>query len=167
MNRNIILCGFMGSGKTVTGKTLAQKLNMEFIDLDQYIESEQKMSVNDIFEKFGETYFRNLESEASQKLGSANKKIIACGGGTVMNPLNVNYLKANGDIFYLSVSAETVKSRLKSDTTRPLLAKDKANAIDSLLAAREPVYKAVADHIIDSNGSIDSAVEQILKLINN
>ena len=83
----------------------------------------------------------------------------------MVDPENTKALKVNGEIFYLKVSADTVKARLKNDTTRPLLAKDKENAVDSLLAAREPIYLAAADHIIDSDGSIDFAVEQILKII--
>lgn len=165
MNKNIVLCGFMGSGKTVTGKSLAQKLGMEFIDLDQYIENEQNMTVSDIFAKFGEPHFRKLESEAAAFLGKSQNKVIACGGGTVVNPDNARALKVNGEIFYLQVNAETVKNRLKNDTTRPLLAKDKENAVNSLLSARAPIYEAAADHIIDSNGSIEFAVEQILNII--
>jgi len=166
VNKNIVLCGFMGSGKTVTGKALAQKLKMEFIDLDHFIENAENMTVSDIFLKFGEPHFRKLESKAAEALGKSQNKVIACGGGTVVDPENAKALKVNGEIFYLKVSADTVKARLKNDTTRPLLAKDKENAVDSLLAAREPIYLAAADHIIDSNGSIDFAVEQILKIIN-
>ena len=165
MNKNIILCGFMGSGKTVTGKALAKKLNMEFIDLDIFIEQSQNMSLKDIFAKFGEPHFRNLESQAAAALGKSENKVIACGGGTVLNPENVAALKVNGEIFYLSVEPQTVKQRLKNDTNRPLLADDKENAIDTLLKNRGPIYESAADRIIDSNGSIDYAVEQILKFI--
>ncbi|MEE1026105.1 MAG: shikimate kinase [Acutalibacteraceae bacterium] len=165
MNKNIVLCGFMGSGKTVTGKALAKKLGMEFIDLDIFIEQSQNMSVKDIFASFGEPYFRTLENKAATELGKSENKVIACGGGTVLNPENVAALKVNGEIFYLSVEAQTVKNRLKNDLSRPLLAKDKENAIDTLLKNRRPIYEGAADRIIDSNGSIDYAVEQILKII--
>lgn len=165
MNKNIILCGFMGSGKTVTGKALAQKLGKEFIDLDVFIEQNQNMSVKDIFAKFGETHFRNLEREAAAALGKSENKVIACGGGTVLNPENVSALKVNGEIFYLSVEPQTVKIRLNNDTNRPLLTGDKENAIDALLKNRRPIYESAADRIVDSNGSIDYAVEQILKFV--
>ncbi len=165
MNKNIVLCGFMGSGKTVTGKALSQKLGMEFVDLDIFIEQSQNMSVSDIFANFGEPHFRLLESEAAITLGKSQNKVIACGGGTVINHENVKALKENSDIFYLSVNAETVKKRLKNDTKRPLLAKDKENAIVTLLESRTSFYEAAADYIIDSNGSIESAVEQILEII--
>lgn len=164
MNKNIVLCGFMGSGKTVTGKSLAEALNMEFIDLDKFIEQNEGMTVSEIFEKFGEPHFRKLETEASVFLGKSNGKVIACGGGTVMRSENVSALKAGGDIYYLSVTAETVKIRLKDDNTRPLLAKDKNGTIDRLLSEREPKYKAASDHIIDSNGTVDYAVSQITEI---
>lgn len=166
MSKNIILMGFMGSGKSVTGKALAKRLNMEFIDMDSFIETEQKMSINDIFKTFGESYFRNLETKASKILGKRENCIIALGGGTVANPENITFLKANGDIFYLFVTPETVEKRLQNDTTRPLLAKDKKNTINTLLNKRIPIYEAAADYTINSNQSVMNAVEQILKIVN-
>ena len=96
VNKNIVLCGFMGSGKTVTGKALAQKLKMEFIDLDHFIENAEIMTVSDIFLKFGEPHFRKLESKAAEVLGKSRNKVIACGGGTVIHPQNAKALKVNG-----------------------------------------------------------------------
>ncbi len=167
MDKNIILCGFMGSGKTVTGKALAKKLDMEFIDLDKFIEEKENMSVSDIFELKGEAYFRTLETKFSKVLGKSGGKVIALGGGTVVNPENTRYLKVNGDIYYLFVTADTVKSRLKNDTSRPLIQKDKENAIENLLKKRENIYKSASDHIIDSNSTVDFAVEQIIKIFNS
>ena len=104
MNKNIILCGFMGSGKTVTGKALANRLNMDFIDIDAFIEENEKTSVSHIFKTKGEEYFRNLETKAAITLGSRQNTVISCGGGTVLNPKNVTALKQNGNLFYLSVT---------------------------------------------------------------
>ena len=165
MNKNIILCGFMGSGKTVTGKALANRLNMDFIDIDAFIEENEKTSISDIFEKKGEEYFRNLETKAAITLGSRQNTVISCGGGTVLNPKNVTALKQNGDLFYLSVTPETVIKRLKNNSSRPLLAENKEEKIKTLLKSRLPFYKAVADYIIDSNQTVDFAVEQILKIL--
>lgn len=164
MNKNIVLCGFMGSGKTATGKALAEKLNMDFIDIDLFIEEEEKSSISEIFENKGEEYFRNLESRASIYLGSLKNKIISCGGGTVINPENVKALKQNGEIFYLSVGSETIIKRLEKANDRPLLAKDKENTIISLLKSRNPIYEGVADHIIDAEKSVNEVVNQILKI---
>lgn len=167
MNKNIILCGFMGSGKTVTGKALAKKLNLEFIDLDQHIEKAEGLTVNEIFDRFGEQHFRALETKAANILGAQSGKVIALGGGTVLKKENLLPLKLSGIIFYLEVGAEKVIDRLKNDTTRPLLKKNKEQAVFDLLKSREPFYKAAADYIIDANGSVDDTLKQILKLLEN
>lgn len=165
MNKNIVLCGFMGSGKSVTGKALAKLLNREFVDMDAFIEKKQNMSVSEIFEKLGEEHFRALEAKAAIELGKYQSTVISCGGGTVINAKNVSALKQNGEIFYLSVSPETVIKRLEKANDRPLLAKNKEKNIKSLLKNRTPLYKAAADFIIDANQSVDQVVEQISKII--
>jgi len=165
VNKNIVLCGFMGSGKSVTGKALAKQLSKDFIDMDAFIEKEQNMTVSEIFETKGEEHFRKLETEAAIFLGSLDNKVISCGGGTVINPENVTALKQNGNIFYLSVTPETVIKRLENANDRPLLAKDKENKIKTLLQSRLPIYQAAADYVIDSNKSVSYAVEQIVKII--
>ena len=164
MNKNIVLFGFMGSGKSVTGKALATRLNAEFIDVDTFIENTENMSINEIFENNGEEYFRNLEAKAVTALGICENKVIACGGGTVINPKNAKALKQNGELFYLSVTPKTVINRLKNDNTRPLLAKDKEKTIKALLESRIPIYESVADHTIDANKSVANVVAQILKI---
>lgn len=166
MSKNIVLCGFMGSGKSVTGKLLAEKLGFEFVDMDEFIESQTGISVNDIFKTQGESAFRKMETDAALQLGKKTSLVISSGGGTVLNPQNVNYLKANGILFLLDVTAYTVKSRLKNDASRPLLAKDKENAIETLLNSRKSAYINAADYIIDSNGSKFSAAEEIIKIYN-
>lgn len=165
MNKNIILCGFMGSGKTVTGKSLANRLNMDFIDIDTFIEEQEKTSINDIFEKKGEEYFRSLETKAAITLGNLQNTVISCGGGTVLKQENLTALKQNGDLFYLSVTPETVIKRLKNNSSRPLLAENKEEKIKTLLKNRLPFYKAAADYVIDSNQTVVFAVEQILKIL--
>ena len=165
MNKNIILCGFMGSGKTVTGKSLANRLNMDFIDIDTFIEEQEKTSINDIFEKKGEEYFRSLETKAAITLGNLQNTVISCGGGTVLKQENLTALKQNGEVFYLSVTPETVIKRLKNNSSRPLLAEDKEVKIKTLLKSRSPIYEGVADYVIDSNQTVVFAVEQILKIL--
>lgn len=167
MKKNIVLCGFMGSGKTVTGNLLADKLGLSFIDMDEYIEKQNRMTVNEIFAKYGEAEFRRMETEAAKLLGKGERTVIACGGGAVLNPKNVNFLKVNGDLFYLSVTADTVISRLENDTSRPLLKNDKANSIITLLNSRKEIYSSVADYIIDSNSTKEYAAEQIINIYNS
>lgn len=166
MTKNIILCGFMGSGKTVTAKAIAKKLDLEFIDLDQYIEKSEGLTVSEIFARFGEAHFRALETKAATKLGAQSGRVIALGGGTVLRKENILPLKQNGTIFYLEVDAKTVLARLENDTTRPLLRQNKEKTVFELLEKRSPLYKAAADYTIDANGSIDYAAEQILNIIN-
>ena len=165
IKNNIVLSGFMGSGKTTTGTKLAKLLKMEFVDLDRWIEQKENTTVAEIFAKKGEAYFRALETQAAKILGGEKGKVIACGGGTVLKEENVLALKQNGKIFYLSVDAESIKSRLKGDTTRPLLAKDTESNIASLLKIREPIYRATADFIIDANGDTQNIINKILNAL--
>lgn len=166
MKSNIVLCGFMGSGKTVTGKLVADILKMDFIDLDKYIETAQGMTVSQIFNLYGETYFRTLETNAAKKLSLKRNTVIALGGGTVLKEENLSYLKSSGIIFLLDVSPETVMKRLKNDTSRPLLENNKASSVLSLMEQRTPIYKKSADYIINSNLSKEFAAENIIKIFN-
>ena len=164
---NIILCGFMGSGKSSVGKSLAKMLDMRFIDVDEYIESNNKMPISSIFEKFGEKYFREQEKEASEFLGRLENTVISCGGGTVLNENNAKLLKKNGFLFYLSVSKETVIKRLAGDNTRPLLLNKGSNEIFSLLESRAPVYKKVSDFTVNADASVFDVALQIEALYKN
>ena len=165
IRHNIVLSGFMGSGKTTVGYALAKLLKMEFVDLDRWIEQKENMTVSEIFAKKGEDYFRALETNAAKILGGEKGKVIACGGGTVLKEENVLALKQNGKIFYLSVDVQTIKNRLKGDTTRPLLAKDKEKSIISLLEKREPIYRAAADFVIDATVNTQNTINQILNAL--
>ena len=100
-----------------------------------------------------------------KKCNIIEKKIISCGGGTVIEPKNVLALKQKSKVFYLSVKPETVIKRLEGANDRPLLQKDRENTIIALLKSRAPVYEAVADYVIDANKSVDEVTEQILKII--
>lgn len=165
LSNNIVLCGFMGCGKTTVGKELATLLKMEFVDLDEWIEQSEGLTVSEIFEKKGEEYFRTAETKAAEVLGQKKGLVIACGGGTVLRPENVLSLKKNGVIFYLSVTADVVKRRLKADTSRPLLAKDKEKAIDALLNTRKPLYEKAADFTVDADTDPQATVNQILNVL--
>lgn len=149
---NIILCGFMGCGKSTIGRRAAQKLKLEFVDMDSFIEESAGMSVSEIFEKYGEEEFRRMETDAARKLSEGNNRIIATGGGAVLNPENVRLLKSNGVIIMLQVSPDTVLYRLRNNTTRPLLQReDKEAAVRELMKNRNPVYRQAASVIINAN----------------
>lgn len=168
VNKNIILCGFMGCGKTTIGKLVAKKINMDFVDLDIYIEQKQDMTVSDIFAKYGEAYFRQLERQAAVELSQMNNKVIAAGGGTLIFKENVDVFKNSGVIILIDASLKAISERLKYDNTRPLLARpDKEKAMKELYEKRLPIYKSAADLIINGNNSPEYVCMDIINSIQN
>ena len=151
---NIVLIGFMGSGKTSTGDKLARALNLQFLDTDQRLEQEFGCSISDYFAKEGEEAFRRKETELLQKMAESLKgTVLATGGGMPLRAENVELLKQIGAVYYLKASKETTLGRLREDTTRPLLAGDGMNEkIERLLSIRVPIYTAAADYIIETDG---------------
>lgn len=159
--RNVILIGFMGSGKTTVGFRLSYRLRRTVIDTDKEIEREEQRSIADIFATDGEAYFRDRETLCLHKLlGSTGSQIISVGGGLPLRQENRELLHELGQVFYLSASAETIYERVKYDTTRPLLqGDDPIGRIRTLLAERDSCYREAADVVIDVNGK---DFEQIL-----
>lgn len=154
MTKNLILCGFMGCGKTTVGENLRKKSGMNLIDTDTYIEKTQGMTISEIFEKYGEDYFRDLEHKACKELSEKKGVIISTGGGALTFQRNVDVLKNTGTVVLIDVPLEVLKERLKNDTTRPLLQRpDKDEAMKTLYEKRMPLYKSAADIIIDGNNS--------------
>lgn len=146
---NIVLCGFMGCGKSTVGKNLARKKGMAFIDMDTYIEEKAGMTVSEIFEKHGENGFRDMEHEACRELAEKSGLVIASGGGAFTFQRNVDAFKGKDVIVMLDVPLETISLRLKNDKTRPLLQRpDKEQAMKELYDRRYPIYKTAADLII-------------------
>ena len=166
MKKNIILCGFMGCGKSTVGALLAKKTGMAFIDLDSYIEKKQGMTVSDIFEKYGEPRFRELEREAARELSQKNSMVIAAGGGTLTFQENVDTLRTSGKIILLDLPLDTVAKRLENDTTRPLLNRpDKLEAMKALFEKRLPIYKSAADIIVNGDESPMQVCMEIMSQI--
>ncbi|MDP2939233.1 MAG: shikimate kinase [Candidatus Omnitrophota bacterium] len=164
--KNISLIGFMGAGKTVVGKELANQLNLEFVDLDSLIEAREKMPISEIFAKEGEPYFRKLEKEMVNKVCQSQGVVIACGGGVVLDKENLQNLKQNSRLIYLKASAEVIFERTKNQTHRPLLDVEKPKVrIAQLLKLREPFYTQ-ADYTIDTSKlDVDEVVSKILKIL--
>ena len=168
LKNNIILIGFMGSGKTSVGIRLSYSLKRTLIDTDKWIVQKQKMTVSDIFERDGESAFRRLETECLKTLvKEANGQIISAGGGLPVREENRKLLKQLGKVFYLKVSPETVYARLKTDTTRPLLqVADPLEQIRILLEEREKIYESCADVTLEvSERTFDEIIEQVKDLI--
>lgn len=161
---NIVLCGFMGSGKTTIGRLLKEKLKMPLVDIDEMIESDTGLTISQIFEKFGEDGFRKIECDTVKKASEMKNTIISTGGGSVLNPDNVTTLKSTGKIFFLDVTPETVLKRLDGNTTRPLLQRpDKEKAVRELLNARRDKYIFAADYVVKSaNESPMIAAKEII-----
>lgn len=163
MKENIILIGFMGSGKTTVGKALAEQLSYQFLDTDDWIEKKENKTINEIFKEQGETYFRDLETDTIKQLSNLEKHIISTGGGLPLKQENGEILKQNGFIVYLDVKKDTVLKRLEGDKTRPLLSSNMLEQnIKERLEYRKPIYEYTA-HISVSvdNREVDDIVEEI------
>lgn len=150
--KSIVLTGFMGTGKTAVGKTLAHKLGCAFIDVDAEIEKEQKTTITNIFKEHGELKFREIESEMIKKLSEIENAVISTGGGAVLRQENMDNLRKNGVIVCLMASPETILKRICNNNDRPLLqVEDPLQKIKGLLEFRKPYYEK-ADIMIDTNG---------------
>ncbi|MDR3306536.1 MAG: shikimate kinase [Endomicrobium sp.] len=163
---NLVLTGFMGVGKSVTGKILSKELRRNFFDTDALIEKKIGLSINMIFEKFGEKEFRRMESEVIRTLSREDSSVISCGGGVVVNPSNIKLLGNKGIIINLYASPEAIYDRIKSDLTRPLLKRENPlDEIKRLLELRKEVYSD-CDYAFNTDGLTSrQVVNNILSVI--
>ncbi|MBO8159255.1 shikimate kinase [Thermosyntropha sp.] len=167
MEKNIVLIGFMGTGKSSIGVKLAEKLNMNFVDMDREIERITGMSVGELFRRHGEIRFRSEERLMAQKLSRRKNLVIATGGGVVLQEQNIALLRENGILICLTAAPEDIFERVKRKrANRPLLKKNlKVEDIDAMLKAREPYY-SVADFTVNTSGrEIDAVVDDIVNYI--
>ena len=155
----------MGAGKSTIGRKLAKKLGAQFIDSDKFIEEKTGVDIPTIFEYEGESGFRTREEKSIKELCQLENIVLATGGGAILSKKNRNLLVTSGVIFYLKASADTLFSRTKSGLNRPLLkSSNKLQTITDLLKEREPLYKEIANHIIDTDQHTTNwAMNQILK----
>ncbi len=160
--RNIILTGFMGTGKTSVGKALAQLLQRNFIDMDSRLEARQGMTVAEIFTTRGEPAFREMESALVQELAASENLVIATGGGALLNPEN-RAAFANGYVICLDASVDEILERLNGANDRPLLQGDKRARIQELLASRQEAYSAIPMHIDTGARTPDDIAREIVK----
>lgn len=165
---NIFLIGFMGAGKSTVAGELQEKLEMERVEMDQMIVERQGMSVSDIFDTYGETYFRDLESNTLIELQEQKQAIVSCGGGVVLREENTEHMKKNGRVVLLTAEPETIYERVKDSDERPIL-NDHMNVefISGLLDKRRARYEAVADVSVATDGksAMQICEEIISKLI--
>ena len=152
-NYNIFLIGFMGAGKSTISDYLKNVLAMDVVEMDQCIVERQGMSISDIFETYGEEYFRNLETELLIEMQSKTNVVISCGGGVPMRERNVVEMKKNGRVVLLTAKPETILSRVKDNHDRPLLEGNKnVDFIADLMEKRREKYQAAADIVIETDG---------------
>lgn len=149
--RNVYLIGMMGAGKTVIGKALVRYLGCQFVDVDREIMQAEGMSINDIFEKKGEHYFRSVEQVCLHNITRQKNQIVATGGGIILSEENRGLMKNTGVVVYLRTRLNTLASRLAGANDRPLIKEtDLSNRLESLLKEREDFYKE-ADVTIDTD----------------
>ena len=152
--KNVVLIGFMGTGKTSTGRILAQRLGRAFVDLDAKIEEEAGRSISEIFAAEGEAAFRTMEKAMVRRMAARRGLVISTGGGTVKDAANVAELKKNGAIVCLTATVDAVLARTAHVGDRPVLdqkdAGDRRRAVEDLMAERRALYE-VADYSVDTS----------------
>lgn len=160
--KNIVLIGIMGCGKTTVGKILSKKLNRKFVDLDREIEKNTNMKISDIFDTYGEDYFRKIEEKTAKEFSDTSDFIISTGGGIVTKENSINFLKRNGTVIFIKRDLnEIIKCSLKG---RPLL-KENPNAIFEIMKKRKDLYEKYSDFSIESDISPQITAEKIIEKI--
>lgn len=162
---NLILIGFMGAGKTTVGKLLAREKGLQFVDTDDRIVAEQKQSIPDIFSKYGESFFRDLETDLLRRMKEDTRhSVISVGGGMPVREENRKLLRALGCVIYLTAEKETILGRVKSDGSRPMLnGEDLERRVERLMKERESSYRKAAHLCVRTDGRNVHQVAQIIR----
>lgn len=150
---NIYLIGFMGAGKSTVAKELAAKTGARRIEMDQMIVEQQGMAISEIFEKYGEEHFRDLETKLLRSFLKEENLVVSCGGGSVLRDENARLMKESGRIVLLTAAPETIYERVRHSTERPILNGNMNVAfIRELMEKRRERYETVADQTIATDG---------------
>lgn len=163
---NIVLLGFMGTGKTTIARRLSEILGFKYISSDDLIEKREKRTINEIFASSGEEYFRKVEKEIIKEISEKDNQVIDAGGGVVLDPENIDALRKNGILICLTARPEIIFERVKDKNDRPLLnVPDRLERIKQLLEFRKPFYER-ADYFIDTSDlDVNEVVKKILEII--
>lgn len=165
---NIILIGYMGCGKSTVGKRLSYAMRKPFLDTDRIIEKKENITITEIFSKYGEEYFRSLETKCLEDiLLQKGEYVIAVGGGLPIGEYNRELLKKIGKVLYLRAKPDTIYERLKDDTTRPLLTTENPKErIEEMMKIRTEFYEAAADVTMDVDGmDFEEIIEKVGELL--
>ena len=162
---NIVLIGFMGTGKSTVSEYLSTMYNMETVEMDQVIAEREGMSISEIFSAHGEEYFRNCESNTLIELREKKHMVVSCGGGVPLREKNVELMKNSGYVVWLTATPEAIYERVKDSTERPLLNGNmNVPFIQNLMESRREKYERAADIVIDTTGKeIESICEELLQ----
>ncbi len=165
---NLFLIGFMGSGKSTLAAHLGKRFGMEIIEMDQWISKREGMSISEIFDKHGEEYFRNLETNLLKEAQEKKNTVVSCGGGVPMREENVIEMKKSGKVVLLKASPEMIYERVKDNHDRPLLENNKSvSYIAHLMEQRREKYEAAADIALLTDGKTiakigDELIEKLM-----
>jgi len=165
MKRNLVLIGFMGTGKTTIGEALAAKLGLARVDSDQWIEQQQGRKIREIFEAHGEPYFRQLETQALKQILQQENQVVMTGGGAPIKAENKEIMLNGGHVVCLNANVSTIIERLKQDTSRPLLQGNLEERVITLMEQRKDVYSFAPIQIDTTNKNIEAIVTEIEMLL--
>lgn len=165
--KNIYLIGFMGAGKSTIARELVKANNMRRIEMDQMIVEQQGMAISDIFDKYGEEHFRDLETELLRSFSGETNMVVSCGGGSVLRDENAALMKENGCIILLKATPETIYERVKNSTERPILNGNmNVEFIRELMEKRRERYESVADFTVCVDGKEKAEIcQEILEIV--
>lgn len=165
-DRPLVLVGLMGVGKSTIGRRLAQRLGLPFVDADEEIETAAGMTISEIFERYGEPFFRDGERRVIARLVDGQPKVIATGGGAFMNEATRRLILDKATAIWLDADIETLVDRVKRRETRPLLkGKDPRAVLDALAAERNPIYALAPIRVRSQPAPHDATVRAILKAL--
>ena len=167
-NHNIIVVGFMGTGKTTVGKALAERLQRDFVDMDVELEARAGKPIPRVFAEDGEPAFRRMERDLVAELSRRSNLVIAAGGGIVLNPDNIRDFSATGHVICLKTTPDEILRRVSGSRHRPLLEEgDKGERIRNLLQQRQPIYDAIPCQVDTTGKTVPEVVAEVLKIIPN